>query len=87
MVFLAPMGAHNAIAVEAWQAVAQGDLQTDDEGVVHAVRYGVPEGDPEYTQTLANLTTRITTAAVSDAFADDRLGNADELDDYYENIG
>ena len=55
--------------------------------MVHAVRYGVPENDPEYTQTLANLTTRITTAAVSDALADDRLENADELDDYYENIG
>ena len=27
VVFLAPMGAHNAIAVEAWQAVAQWDVQ------------------------------------------------------------
>ena len=87
VVMLAPMGAHNAIAVEAWQVVAQWDLQTDDEGVVQAVRYGAPENDPEYTQTLANLKTRITTAAVSDAFADDRLGNADELDDYYNDIG
>ena len=27
VVFLAPMGAHNAIAIEVWQAVAQWDLQ------------------------------------------------------------
>ena len=87
VVFLAPMGAHNAIAVEAWQAVAQWDLQTDDEDVVHAVRYGASEGDPEHTQTLTNLETRIETAAESDAFADERMENADELDDYYEEIG
>ena len=30
VVFLAPMGAHNAIAVEAWQAVAQWDLQREE---------------------------------------------------------
>ncbi len=31
VLFLAPMEAHNAIAVEAWQAVAQWDLQTGSE--------------------------------------------------------
>ena len=62
VVFLAPMGAHNTVAVEAWQAVAQWDLQTDDDDVVNAVRYGADEADPEYTQTLANLKTRVTTA-------------------------
>ena len=46
VVFLAPMGAHFAIAVEAWQAVEQWDLQTDDEGVVQAVRYGGTRGRP-----------------------------------------
>ena len=51
VVFLAPMGAHGAIAIEAWQVVAQWDLQTDEDDVVHAVQYGVPEGDPEHTQT------------------------------------
>ena len=40
VVMLAPMGAHNAIAIEAWQAVAQWDLQKDENEVVHAVRYG-----------------------------------------------
>ena len=87
VVFLAPMGAHNAIAVEAWEPVAQWDLQTDDDDVVHAVRYGASERDPEHTQTLTNLETRIETAAESDAFADERMENADELDDYYEEIG
>ena len=75
VVFLAPMGAHNAIAVEAWQAVAQWDLQTDDDDVVHSVRYGTDESDPEHTQTLANLKSRVTTAAAADDFADDRIAN------------
>ena len=65
VVMLAPMGAHDAIAVEAWQAVELWDLQEDDQGVVQAVRYGVPAGDPEHTQTLANLKTRVTAAAAS----------------------
>ena len=30
IVFLAPMGAHGSITVEAWQAVAQWDLQKSD---------------------------------------------------------
>ena len=46
VVFLAPMGAHNAIAVEAWQAVAQWDVQRAADGTVNAVRYGAREGDP-----------------------------------------
>ena len=85
--FLAPMGAHHAIAVEAWQVVEQWDLQTDEDDVVHAVRFGVSEGDPEHTQTLINLEDRITAAAESDDFAEERMENVDELDDYYEEIG
>ena len=87
VVMLAPMGAHNAIAVEAWQAVEQWDLQEDDDEVVQAVRYGVSEGDPEHTQTLANLKARITAAATTDAFADDRIANASGLRQYYRDIG
>ena len=63
VVFMAPMGAHNAIAIETWQAVAQWDLQTDDNDVVQAVRYGASPDDPEYSQPLTELRTRITTAA------------------------
>ena len=48
IVFLAPMGDHNAIAVEAWQAVAQWDVQRADDGAVNAVRYGAASGDPEH---------------------------------------
>jgi hypothetical protein len=62
VVFLAPMGAHNAIGFEAWQAVASWAVVTDDD-VVQVIRDDTPAGDPEHTQTLANLTTRITTAA------------------------
>ena len=40
VVFLAPMGAHNTIAVEAWQVVEQWDLQEDEDeaGACSAVR-------------------------------------------------
>ncbi|MCY3505350.1 MAG: cadherin domain-containing protein [Chloroflexi bacterium] len=87
VVFVAPLGAHNAIAVEAWLAVDQWDLQTDDDDVVQAVRYGTPEGDPEHTQALAALRTRITTAAAGDAHATTRIVNASGLRAYYRTIG
>ena len=87
VVFLAPMGAHNAIAIEAWQAVAQWDLQTDEDEVVHAVRLGTSEGDPEHTQTLTNLESRIETAVEEDEFAGERIESVDDLDDYYDDIG
>ena len=85
IVFLAPMGAHNAIAIEVWQVVAQWDLQTDDQGTVNAVRYGVPQYDPEHTQTLANLKSRITaTSATSTAT---RIASVSGLTQYYRDIG
>ena len=87
VVFLAPMGAHGAIAIEGWQVVAQWDLQTDDAGTVNAVRYGTSEGDPEHTQTLANLKSRVTTAAADDEFADDRIANVSGLTQCYRDIG
>ena len=87
VVLLAPMGAYNTIAFEAWQAVEQWDLQTDSSNVVHAVRYGIFEGDPEYTQTLANLETRIDTASSTDDFANDRIENVSGLTQYYRDIG
>ena len=86
IVFLAPMGAHNAIAFEAWQAVAHWDVETVD-GTVNAVRVGAPEGDPEHTQTLADLTSRITTAAASDAHATTRVANVSGLQQKYRDMG
>ena len=93
--FLAPMGAHNAIAIEAWQAVAQWDLQEDDNEVVHAVRYGALEGDPEYIQTLANLKSRITAATTTPSEGASgssnprptRIANASGLSQYYRDMG
>ena len=87
VVFLAPMGAHGNVAIEAWQAVGQWDLQVADDGTVNAVRYGVPDGDPEHTQTLANLKSRVTTAAASDAAAGERIANISGLTQYYRDIG
>ena len=86
IVFLAPMGAHHAIAFEAWQAVAHWDVATVD-GTVQAVRVGASEGDPEHTQTLANLTSRITTAAASDAHATTRIANVTGLQQAYRDMG
>ncbi len=83
VVFLAPLGAHHAIAYEAWQAVAQWAVVTDDGAVVQAVRDDTPVGDPEHTQTLANLTSRITAAAASDAPATTRVGTVGGLEGYY----
>ena len=90
IVFLAPMAAHNAIAVEGWQVVAQWDLQTDDEGTVNAVRYGVSERDPEYTQTLADLQSRITAATSPTSTSTTtplRIPNVSGLRQYYVDIG
>ena len=87
IVFLAPMGTHHAIAFEAWQAVAHWDVETVDDDTVNAVRVGAPEGDPEHTQTLANLTSRITTAATSDAHATTRVANVSGLQQKYRDMG
>ncbi len=94
VVFLAPMGAHNAIAVEAWQAVAQWDVQRADDGTVNAVRYGAHDGDPEHTQTLANLKSRVTaattatsTTATSTAATTTRIASVSGLTQYYRDIG
>ena len=86
VMFLAPMGAHNAIAIEAWQVVAQWDVRTVD-GTVNAFRHDTYPGDPEHTQTLANLKSRITTAAASDAFATSRIANVSGLEAFYRQIG
>ena len=72
VVFLAPMGAHNAIGFEAWQAVAQWAVVTDADAVVQAIRDDTPAGDPEHTQTLANLTSRTATAAGGDEIGSSR---------------
>lgn len=87
VLFLAPMAAHNAIAVEVWQTIAQWDVQTDDNGTLQAIRYGSGTSDPEHTQTLASLKSRITTAATTDAFAGQRIANVSSLSQYYRDIG
>ena len=94
VVFLAPMGAHYSIAVEAWQAVAQWDVQRADDGTVNAVRYGAHDGDSEHTQTLANLKSRVTaattatsTTATSTAATTTRIASVSGLTQYYRDIG
>ncbi len=85
--FLAPAGAHITVAVQAWQAVAQWDLQLADDGSVEAARYGTPSDDPEYRQPLDELASRIEAVAATDAFAGKRIASADGLRAYYESIG
>ena len=86
VVFLAPMAAHSSISVEAWQAIAQWDVQTID-GVETAVRYGAGPNDTEYSQPLTDFKTRVITAAASDAHAGKRIANASGLPIYYRDIG
>ena len=90
VVFLAPMGAHNAIAVEAWQVVAQWDARTASDGTVNAVRYGASPYDPEHTQTLAKLKRRVTKATTPTAATTPtpvRITNVSGLTKYYRDIG
>ena len=87
VVFLAPMGAHHAIALEAWQAVAQWDIQGDAQGTVNAVRYGAPINDPEHTQTLPNLTNRIAAATATSTATTTRISGLSGLNQYYRDIG
>ena len=87
VIFLSPMAAHHTIAVQAWQVIAQWEIQTDDEATLLAVRHGVPSAHEEYSQTLANLTSRITAAATTDAFADDRIADVSGLTQHYRAIG
>ena len=87
VVFLAPLAAHNTIAVQSWQAIAQWDLQLAEGDQVDAVRYGTSRGDPEYRQILEGLRDRIVAAASTDSFAGLRIGHTDGLRDYYESIG
>ena len=58
-------------------------MVTDDDDVVQAIRDDTPAGDPEHTQTLANLTSRITTAAAADAHATTRVTTVGGLQTHY----
>ena len=87
VVFLVPVGVHNNIAVEAWQIIALWDLQENDDGVLQAVRYNLRRDHPEAAQTLANLTSRITTAVAGDDFADTRIESIGDLAGSYRTMG
>ena len=86
VVFLAPMAAHHAIAIEAWQAIDQWDVQFVN-GTLNAVRFGAYPGDPEHSQSLHNLRNRVTSAASTDSFAGKRISNVSGLRKYYTDIG
>lgn len=87
VVFLTPMGANGRIAVGAWQAVAQWELQEDQQELLHAAWYGIPDYDPEYTQTFSNLKSRMLAATASSDLVQDRVEAVQDLEDYYRDIG
>ena len=87
IIFLAPMGAHNAIAIEAWQSVALWPLQDNDDGTFSLTRTELPISDPDRQITLTDLKARITAAAATDNHADSRIANASGLNQYYRDIG
>ena len=87
IIFLAPMGAHNAIAFEAWQSVGLWPLQDNDDGTFSINRTELPASDPDRQITLTDLKTSITAAAATDAHADSRITNVSGLNQYYRDIG
>ena len=95
VIMLSPMGDHNAIAVEAWQVIAQWDLATEEEtneqgktvATPYAYRREVSADDPEYRKTLALLTAEITSASGTDSFAGKRVKSYSGLKAYYRDIG
>ena len=87
VMFLAPLGANATVAVESWQVVEQWDIQRAADGTVNAVRYGVSQGDPEYSLPASDLKRRVVAAAGSDAFAGKRIANASGITQYYRDIG
>ena len=87
VVFLAPMGAHHAIAFETWQIVAEWTVQDNGDGTSTVTKYNTGTHDPEYQQSLDNLKSRVTTAAANDDFADARITSGAGLTQYYRDIG
>ena len=90
VLLLAPVAASQldrSIAVEGWGVLAMYDLQMAEDGTINAVAYGVPDGDPEQALTHANLKSRVTTAAASDAAAGERIANIGGLNQHYREMG
>ena len=88
VLFLSPIAAqHFNIALEGWQVVGQWELQEDEDGTVNAVRYGAYDDDPEHTQRLDRLKSRVMTAAASDAASGSRIANISGLNQFYRDIG
>ena len=86
VVFLTPMLDHNVIVVEAWQVVAQWDIQTIN-GAETAVRYGMEPDADGASEPLAAFKTRVTTAAGSDGMSGERLTRAGDLRIHYRDMG
>ena len=83
VLFLVPLGGaqrHRLRGLAGGGALGRGG------GTVNAVRVGAPAGDPEHTQALAKLTSRIT-AAAEDTFAAKRIANVSGLQKYYRDSG
>ena len=87
IIFIAPMGAHNAIAFEAWQSAALWSLQANPEGTLSIIRTELSSSNPDHQISLTDLKSRITTAAATDAHANTRIANVSGLSQYYRDIG
>ena len=87
VVFLHPAAPMDVIAIEVWSAVAHWDVQEGPNGQLLAARYGVPEWDPEHSQTLEVLRRRITAAAATDALAGKRLESIEDITRHYREMG
>ena len=90
VLFLTPLAdvqLDSSIAVEGWSVPAMYDVQMAEDGTVNAVAYGVPNGDPEYTQTLANLKNRVAAAVARWSGSRERIASITGLTQHYRDIG
>ena len=55
ILFLAPMAAHQAIAIEAWQSVAQWPLNEKEDSTLFITRQELPASEPDHEIPLADL--------------------------------
>ena len=90
ILMLTPLAARHvnrSIAIEGWAALPAYDLQMAEDGTINAVAFGAPDGHPEQMLALANLKSRVTTAAASDAAAGQRIASITGLTQHYRDIG
>ena len=85
VILLAPMGAHHAIAFEAWQIVAQWPVSENDDATLFITRPELPPYEADHQVQMVDLKSRITAATTGTA--ETLVPNVSGLTQYYRDIG